>query len=122
MYHFQYFGDINNLFYKKSNHYFIKYIFIVRILVEKKEKKQKKPFSRTLKDVIYRRVHILSWLPSYDREAAVSDMIAGITIGLTLIPQSIAYAALAGLTAQYGLYSAFMGMHIYFFIYICISV
>ncbi|XP_026470654.1 sodium-independent sulfate anion transporter-like [Ctenocephalides felis] len=81
--------------------------------VEKKEKKQKKPFSQTLKDVIYRRVHILSWLPSYDREAAVSDMIAGITIGLTLIPQSIAYAALAGLTAQYGLYSAFMGAFLY---------
>ncbi|XP_026470655.1 sodium-independent sulfate anion transporter-like, partial [Ctenocephalides felis] len=54
-----------------------------------------------------------SWLPSYDREAAVSDMIAGITIGLTLIPQSIAYAALAGLTAQYGLYSAFMGAFLY---------
>lgn len=70
-----------------------------------------------IKNVVYRRVHILSWLPSYDREAAVSDMIAGITIGLTLIPQSIAYAALAGLTAQYGLYSAFMGKHVLLFLY-----
>lgn len=45
-------------------------------------------------------VPILGWLPRYTRLDAVSDLIAGITLGLTMIPQSIAYAALAGLTAQ----------------------
>lgn len=56
---------------------------------------------------------ILQWLPKYNQFQAVSDVIAGITIGLTMIPQSIAYAALAGLTAQYGLYSSFLGGFIY---------
>ncbi|XP_053995526.1 sodium-independent sulfate anion transporter-like [Hylaeus anthracinus] len=58
-------------------------------------------------------VTILSWLPNYTRLDAISDLVAGVTLGLTLIPQSIAYAALAGLTAQYGLYSCFVGAFIY---------
>ncbi|KMQ95447.1 sodium-independent sulfate anion transporter-like protein [Lasius niger] len=45
-------------------------------------------------------VPVLGWLPRYTRTKAVSDLIAGITLGLTMIPQSMAYAALAGLTAQ----------------------
>lgn len=57
-----------------------------------------------------RRVYILSWIRTYDKATAISDMIAGITLGLTMIPQAIAYAALAGLPSQYGLYSAFIGM------------
>lgn len=56
-----------------------------------------------------RRFFILSWIRDYDREKAVSDLIAGITLGMTIIPQSIAYAALAGLSSEYGLYSAFIG-------------
>lgn len=45
-------------------------------------------------------VPVLEWLPRYTRIKAISDLIAGVTLGLTMIPQSIAYAALAGLTAQ----------------------
>lgn len=45
-------------------------------------------------------VPVLGWLPRYTRTKAVSDLIAGITLSLTMIPQSMAYAALAGLTAQ----------------------
>ena len=56
---------------------------------------------------------ILSWLPAYNLDCAVSDMIAGVTVGLTVIPQGIAYAAVAGLPPQYGLYSAFMGCFAY---------
>ncbi|MDH5786450.1 MAG: SulP family inorganic anion transporter [Chromatiales bacterium] len=37
-----------------------------------------------------------------------ADLIAGITVALVLIPQSMAYAQLAGLPAYYGLYIAFM--------------
>ena len=55
----------------------------------------------------------MSWLPSYDLECAVSDLIAGVTVGLTVIPQGIAYAIVAGLPPQYGLYSAFMGCFVY---------
>lgn len=61
------------------------------------------------KEHLRRRIYILTWLPNYDRNTLISDAIAGITLGLTMIPQSIAYAALAQLPSQYGLYSAFMG-------------
>jgi len=40
-------------------------------------------------------------------------MIAGFTVGLTVIPQGLAYAQVAGLSPEYGLYSAFMGCFIY---------
>ncbi|KAK7870317.1 hypothetical protein R5R35_003707 [Gryllus longicercus] len=60
-----------------------------------------------------RRLPILQWLPKYSLEDAASDLVAGITVGLTLMPQAIAYAALAGLPSQYGLYSAFAGSFVY---------
>ncbi|XP_076243672.1 sodium-independent sulfate anion transporter [Calliopsis andreniformis] len=62
---------------------------------------------------IIKYVTILNWLPKYSQLDAVSDLVAGISLGLTLIPQSIAYAALAGLTAQYGLYSCLTGGFMY---------
>ncbi|KAF4513870.1 UNVERIFIED_CONTAM: hypothetical protein B566_EDAN017197 [Ephemera danica] len=62
---------------------------------------------------VHKRVPITSWLPRYSRNDVIPDLIAGITIGLTLIPQSIAYASLAGLEPQYGLYSAFLGSFVY---------
>lgn len=37
----------------------------------------------------------------------------GITVGLTVIPQAIAYAGVAGLPPQYGLYSSFMACFVY---------
>lgn len=52
------------------------------------------------KSLVQRRVPISSWLPRYRKIDAVSDAIAGITVGLTMMPQSIAYASLAGLSAQ----------------------
>lgn len=64
---------------------------------------------------LLRRIFILTWIRSYDRSQAFADLIAGITLGLTIIPQSIAYAALAGLSSEYGLYSAFIGSIIYVF-------
>ncbi|KAM0726407.1 Sodium-independent sulfate anion transporter [Formica fusca] len=60
-----------------------------------------------------RRIPILAWLSKYDSEKFLSDLIAGITVGLTVMPQGLAYATLAGLEPQYGLYSAFMGAIIY---------
>ncbi|KAH9628522.1 hypothetical protein HF086_008042, partial [Spodoptera exigua] len=56
---------------------------------------------------------ILQWSRTYDASSAVGDLIAGITIALTLVPQSIAYASLAGFEPQYGLYSSFMGPFVY---------
>lgn len=52
------------------------------------------------KKMLYRRLPILSWLPTYTGKAAVSDLVAGFTVGLTVIPQAIAYANVAGLPPQ----------------------
>src|SRR5574340_70705 len=49
----------------------------------------------------------LSWFPLRG-EAVKIDLIAGITVALVLIPQSMAYAQLAGLPPYYGLYAAFL--------------
>ena len=50
--------------------------------------------------ILKRAFPILSWLPKYNADVAIADAISGITIGLTLIPQSIAYANLAELEPQ----------------------
>jgi SulP family sulfate permease len=49
----------------------------------------------------------VSWWPLRG-ETLRADLIAGITVALVLIPQSMAYAQLAGLPAYYGLYAAFL--------------
>ncbi|XP_050538263.1 sodium-independent sulfate anion transporter-like isoform X2 [Daktulosphaira vitifoliae] len=66
-----------------------------------------------------RRLPILEWLPRYTVEDAVGDLLAGVTVGLTVIPQSMAYAGLAGLPPQYGLYGSFLGAIIYTFFGSC---
>lgn len=60
-----------------------------------------------------RRLPILQWAPSYKTQMIFQDIVAGVTVGLTAIPQSIAYAVVAGLPPQYGLYSAFAGCFVY---------
>lgn len=59
--------------------------------------------------ILKRRIPILSWILKYQPKFLLEDMVAGITVGLTAIPQGIAYAVVAGLEPQYGLYSGFMG-------------
>ncbi|KAL7412637.1 high affinity sulfate permease [Mrakia frigida] len=44
---------------------------------------------------------------------AIGDLIAGITVGMVLVPQSMSYAKLAGLRPEFGLYSSFVGVMIY---------
>ncbi|CAH2238317.1 jg17474 [Pararge aegeria aegeria] len=62
---------------------------------------------------MYKRLPIIKTVPEYNSEKALADFIAGITVGLTVIPQALAYATLAGLHPQYGLYSSFMGCFVY---------
>ncbi len=51
----------------------------------------------------------LEWLPELkDKEVLKADIIAGITVALVLIPQSMAYAQLAWLEAYYWLYASFL--------------
>ncbi|XP_044017323.1 sodium-independent sulfate anion transporter-like isoform X2 [Aphidius gifuensis] len=65
------------------------------------------------KKMLHKRLPILRWLPKYNKDDAVGDLVAGITVGLTVIPQSLAYSRVAGLPAQYGLYGSFLGCLIY---------
>ncbi|KAJ1527218.1 hypothetical protein ONE63_008745 [Megalurothrips usitatus] len=62
---------------------------------------------------LLRRLPLLVWLPAYTSGVAVADLVAGLTLGLTMMPQSIAYAQLAGVDPQYGLYSAAVGGFVY---------
>uniref|UniRef100_W5KB77 Sodium-independent sulfate anion transporter n=1 Tax=Astyanax mexicanus TaxID=7994 RepID=W5KB77_ASTMX len=56
---------------------------------------------------------LLAWLPRYNLAWFKMDLLAGLTVGLTVVPQGLAYAEVAGLPVQYGLYSAFMGCFVY---------
>ncbi|KAL6854610.1 sulfate permease [Trichoderma novae-zelandiae] len=51
----------------------------------------------------------ISWLPHYNLQWLAGDVVAGITAGAVLVPQGMAYALLANLPPQYGLYSSFVG-------------
>lgn len=58
------------------------------------------PVLEAVKSLIKQRIPITSWLPKYTLPDGISDVVAGITVGLTLMPQAIAYAALAGVDPQ----------------------
>lgn len=60
----------------------------------------KNSFRRKL---LFKRIPILAWLPHYQKDYVVSDLVAGITVGLTVIPQAIAYANIAGIPLQVSL-------------------
>ena len=62
---------------------------------------------------IRRFVPILQWLPSYDRQWLRFDVIAGATVWGLLVPESIAYAGLAGLPPQAGLYTLLVTLAAY---------
>jgi SulP family sulfate permease len=49
---------------------------------------------------------ILDWGRSYDRATLASDLVAAVIVTIMLIPQSLAYALLAGLPAEVGLYAS----------------
>ena len=58
-------------------------------------------------------IPILQWLPGYQKSWIKSDLFAGLTVGVILIPQGIAYAIIAGLPPIYGLYTALVPQLVY---------
>ena len=56
---------------------------------------------------------ILQWLPEYRRSQLKGDLSGGITVGIMLIPQGMAYAMIAGLPPVYGLYASIVPQVIY---------
>ena len=53
------------------------------------------------------------WLFHYKRENLTGDILAGVIVTIMLIPQSLAYAMLAGLPPEYGLYASIVPLFIY---------
>ncbi len=58
----------------------------------------------------------LDWLPNYQKNYFLSDLVAGLTVGIILIPQGMAYAMVAGLPPVYGLYASLVPVLIYAFL------
>ena len=56
---------------------------------------------------------LLDWLASYQRQWLRFDLLAGMTAGAVVIPKAMAYATIAGLPVEVGLYTAFVPLVIY---------
>lgn len=68
-----------------------------------------KEFSGSLR----RYLPITEWVRKYDRETATSDFLAAVIVTIMLIPQSLAYALLAGLPPEMGLYASILPLVAY---------
>ena len=60
-----------------------------------------------MQSILLRLLPFLRWFPM-SKDGIKADVIAGITVALVLVPQSMAYAQLAGLPVVYGLYASFV--------------
>lgn len=56
---------------------------------------------------------IFEWLPRYGRDDIAGDLMAGAVVAIMLVPQSMAYAMLAGLPLQVGLYASILPLLLY---------
>lgn len=66
--------------------------------------------------LIKRRVPALQWLPRYDGAWLRPDVIAGVTTASVIVPKAMAYATLAGLPVQIGLYTVLVPTIVYAFL------
>ena len=64
-------------------------------------------------DHLRRYVPVLDWGRTYDRKAFSNDMIAAVIVTIMLIPQSLAYALLAGLPPEAGIYASIAPIVLY---------
>lgn len=62
---------------------------------------------------IQRYLPFVDWLFHYDRKNLAGDITAGVIVAIMLVPQSMAYALLAGLPPQIGLYASIVPLIIY---------
>ncbi|TIC81181.1 SulP family inorganic anion transporter [Crenobacter intestini] len=60
-----------------------------------------------------RAVPLPPWLAGYRREFLAGDLVAGVVVTLLLVPQALAYALVAGLPAEVGLYASLAPLVIY---------
>jgi len=61
-------------------------------------------------------IPFLGWISKYKKGFILRDLLAGLTVGIILIPQGMAYAIIAGLPPVYGLYASLFPVLIYLFL------
>ena len=59
---------------------------------------------------------IVDWIFNYKKSYLLKDLIAGLTVGIILVPQGMAYAMVAGLPPVYGLYASVFPVLVYMFL------
>ncbi len=64
-------------------------------------------------NLLHQYVPITAWLPAYQRGWLRTDLIAGLAVWAMTIPQALAYAGIAGVPAQYALYTVPLAMIAY---------
>ncbi len=67
----------------------------------------------TLADRLSRFIPVFDWGRTYNRDALGNDMVAAVIVTIMLIPQSLAYALLAGLPAETGIYASIAPIVLY---------
>ncbi len=70
-------------------------------------------FPSGLQRQLERHVPMLTWAKTYNKDTLTSDAVAAIIVTIMLIPQSLAYALLAGLPAEMGLYASILPLVAY---------
>ncbi|AEM70642.1 sulfate transporter [Allomuricauda ruestringensis DSM 13258] len=63
--------------------------------------------------MIKRYLPFLSWMATYNKSLLRGDLVAGLTVGIMLVPQGMAYAMIAGMPPIYGLYAALVPPLVY---------
>jgi high affinity sulfate transporter 1 len=58
-------------------------------------------------------VPLIGWLTGYERAWLRDDLVSGVVVGAIMVPVAMAYAQMAGVPPQQGLYSAILGMAVY---------
>ncbi|PHH69503.1 hypothetical protein CDD80_6692 [Ophiocordyceps camponoti-rufipedis] len=71
------------------------------------------PSIRDVARYLARLFPFVDWIYKYNVAWFIGDLIAGTTVGAVVVPQGMAYAQLAQLPVEYGLYSSFMGVVVY---------
>mmetsp|Transcript_5680 Transcript_5680/g.12320 ORF Transcript_5680/g.12320 Transcript_5680/m.12320 type:complete len:891 (+) Transcript_5680:223-2895(+) len=78
-------------------------------------RRKKEEFTNPLIKILYGIMPILTWIRALDWRTVRADVVAGLTVGVMVIPQSMSYGAIAGLPYINGMYSACIPTLIYAF-------
>jgi MFS superfamily sulfate permease-like transporter len=58
-------------------------------------------------------IPLIGWITTYQRAWLRDDLVSGVVVGAIMVPVAMAYAQMAGVPPQAGLYSAIIGMALY---------